>query len=94
MAKGTIAKQEVISKIQSAFGSDFAGENAGKAYVWADDGGERVQIAIALTCPKVPYGEAPAQTLDFDLVETPKPQVDVTQEEKDNLAQMMARLGL
>ena len=30
-------------------------------YVWANDDGERVQIALAMTCPKVPLedGSAP-----------------------------------
>ena len=37
-----------------AFGADYIGEQDKKIYVWADDGGERVQIAIAMTCPKTP----------------------------------------
>ena len=53
MAKGAIAKQAVIDKIKSAFGADFIGEYDKKIYVWAVENGERVQIAISLTCPKV-----------------------------------------
>ena len=34
MAKGAIAKQEVIKKIQSAFGTDFLGEFDKKIYVF------------------------------------------------------------
>ena len=57
-AKGNVAKATVIEKIKEAFGENFIAEVDKKAYVWADDGGERIQIAIALTCPKVPI-EAP-----------------------------------
>lgn len=57
-AKGNVAKTTVIEKIKQVFGDDFIAEVDKKAYVWADDGGERIQIAIALTCPKVPI-EAP-----------------------------------
>lgn len=57
-AKGNVAKATVIEKIKEAFGENFIAEVDRKAYVWADDGGERIQIAIALTCPKVPI-EAP-----------------------------------
>lgn len=53
-AKGAQAKLDVIAKIQEAFGDNFIGEVDKKIYVWANDGGEMVQIAIAMTCPKVP----------------------------------------
>lgn len=58
-AKGTVAKQQVISRIQKAFGNDFIGEVDKKVYVWATENGERIQIALALTCPKTPVA-APA----------------------------------
>ena len=56
--KGNVAKATVIEKIKQIFGDDFIAEIDKKAYIWADDGGERIQIAIALTCPKIPI-EAP-----------------------------------
>ena len=46
-AKGTQAKIEVLNKIKEAFGKDFIGEIDKKIYVWAQDTGERVQIAIS-----------------------------------------------
>lgn len=52
MAKGSIAKTNVVAKLEAAFGADYIGEFDKKVYVFADDGGERVQIAIAMTCPK------------------------------------------
>ena len=47
MAKGAIAKQVVINKIAEAFGADYIGEVDKKLYVWADENGEKIQIAIA-----------------------------------------------
>lgn len=42
MARGAIAKEEVIRKIADAFGESFIGEVDKKIYLWANDGGERV----------------------------------------------------
>lgn len=53
--RGTIAKNNVANKIAECFGSDFLGEDGKRYYVQADDGGETIQVAIALTCPKVPF---------------------------------------
>ena len=67
MAKGAIAKQNVINKLQAAFGADYIGEYDKKYYVWSQENGERVQIAISLTCPKVPVEvSATAATGDFN----------------------------
>lgn len=104
MAKGAIAKQEVIEKIASAFGEDFIGEVDKKIYVWSEENGERVQVAIALTCPKVPVNignSMPTNDLgdwDFsdDAVTTPTPieRAEITPEEKAKVADLMSRLGL
>lgn len=106
MAKGTTAKENVEKKIASAFGEDYIGNFDKKLYVWANDGGERVQIAISLTCPKVLVGGENAASnkkgagdYDFteestDIIVTPKAQVEVTQEEQQNLADLLAKFGL
>ena len=103
MAKGAIAKQQVVEKLKSIFGDDYIGENSSKHYVWANVGGERVQIAISLTCPKNPIGTVDMSSafgdgIDFDapavVVQTKFEPAEITQEEQDNLAIMMARLGL
>ena len=62
--KGTVAKAKVIEKIKEALGADFIGEVDKKVYVWADDGGEKIQVALSLTCPKVPIeiDAVPAET--------------------------------
>ena len=58
--RGTVAKANVTAIIQKAFGSDFVGTQDGKLYVWADDGGNKVQISIAMTCPKTGIAVEPA----------------------------------
>lgn len=105
MAKGNTAKEYVEKKIIEAFGSDFVGISDKKIYVYADDGGERVQIAISLTCPKVQIecGPAPKQTVVNDnsapWEEAPAPVITETptepdQKELDNLAAMLEKFGL
>ena len=99
MAKGAQAKINVTNKIANAFGEDWIDEVNKKLYVWADDGGERVQISIALTCPKTPV-DAPDKNFvpdnDWSEDETPaqKKAVEITDEEKKNIADLMQRLGL
>ena len=103
MAKGTVAKQNVVAKLKEVFGENYIGENANKHYVYADDGGEKVQIAISLTCPKNPIGTVDMSSafgdgLDFEaepvLVQTKFEPAEITPEETKNLADLMASLGL
>lgn len=101
--KGQIAKEQVVKIISQAFGKDYIGEFDKKHYVWANDGGEKVQIAIALTCPKVLRGieETSPTALNFDdddenfatEATTFKP-AEISQEEQDTLAELMSKLGL
>ena len=102
-AKGALAKQEVINKIKEVFGADYIGESGGKHYLWAKDGGEKVQIAVSLTCPKNPIGTVDMSSafgggIDFEaepvLVQTKFEPAEITQQEKDTLADLMNRLGL
>ena len=105
MAKGAIAKAEVIKKIQTAFGADYVGEYDKKIYVWAQENGERIQVAISLTCPKVPVAvqSAPATNAngdwDFENTETTVSTdefapAEFSEEERQNVTDLMARLGL
>lgn len=103
MARGANAKIQVENIIKEAFGENFAGVADKKLYVWADDGGERVQIAIAMTCPKtnVDFGETggfiePGATTGVyagKRIET-QPIVEMTPEEQENIATLIAKLGL
>lgn len=102
MAKGNIAKENVVDKIKSALGADWIGEFDKKYYCWADDGGARIQVAIALTCPKVYRGVEETAATEFNFDDDAEPATEatgfkpaeITQEEQDTLAELMAKLGL
>ena len=87
--KGTIAKQNIENKIKEVFGADYIGIFDKKLYLWSDDGGERVQVALTMTCPKVFVGvDTSTETPDeFQPAE-------ITQQEQDNLKMLIERLGL
>ena len=104
MAKGTIGKQNVINKIKQAFGADFIGEYDKKIYIWTTENGERIQIALSLTCPKVPVAISGNPTTgDFNF-EDDAPNVvvaagayqpaEITKEERERVNDLMKRLGL
>ena len=102
MSMGANAKSIVENKIRDAFGENFVGVYDKKIYVQADDGnGEMVQIAISLTCPKVPLaaGGIAADGLDFNNMPAPgtatefKP-AEITVEETENIRKLIAELGL
>lgn len=96
MARGNIAKSQVIDKLAAAFGEDYLGEVDKKHYVLADDGGETVQIAIALTCPKnpIPIGEkSSVEKSSVEFINFEEPKVEMTQAERDKIAELKERLG-
>lgn len=104
MAKGAIAKVNVANKLAESFGQDYIGEYDKKYYVWADDGGERVQIAISMTCPKNPVATVVQADKDGGInFDNPTPAIvaptafspaEITDEEKANITALMERLGL
>ena len=103
MARGSQAKNKIAEKIKNLYGTDYVGESGGKYYVYENDGGEKVQIAISLTCPKNPIGaidmsNAFGDGLDFEaepvLAQTKFEPAEITEQEKDNLKALMDRLGL
>ena len=104
MARGTIAKQNVVNQLQSAFGQNWIGEYDKKYYVWSQENGERIQIAISLTCPKVPVEVSSAPIAgDFNF-EDDAPNVvvaasgyqpaEITDDERDRVRDLMKMLGL
>ncbi len=103
MAKGSVAKEKVVEKLKSAFGADYIGEFDKKVYLWADDGGERVQIAIAMTCPKNMINTVDTNTLNYnsgrdfsnnDTVIVAPENVEISEREKEDVRKLMQRLGL
>ena len=104
MARGAIGKQNVINKIKEAFGADFIGEYDKKIYVYTQENGERIQIAISLTCPKtqVAVADAPA-TGDFNFEDDAPSTVvaagayqpaEITTEERERVNDLIKKLGL
>ena len=103
MAKGQIAKDYVAAKLKEVFGADFLGEADKKIYVQAPENGEKIQIAISMTCPKTPveFANAPVirrGMIDFEAgdvaVATPTPVAEVSDAERETIAEMMKRFGL
>ena len=104
MAKGVKAKSEVHDRIKKAFGSDYIGEFDKKIFVWGnDEGGQKMQIAITMTCPKTPVGnivEEKKEAFDWSedvtktgMVGTFKP-IEIEDSEREKVAELMKKLGL
>ena len=100
MARGAEAKKKVIEKIKEAFGDNFIGEANNRYYVYATEAGEKMQIAISLTCPKTPVVLEGVPSFDggFDFsvppIAKPEPVTEIKQEELDNVQALTERLGL
>lgn len=102
MARGSEAKQKVANKLAEAFGKDWIGEFEKKYFVWAEENGERVQIAISLTCPKNPVGQVSSNSMELNfenMGETKASPVnfqpaEITEDERENVRKLMERLGL
>lgn len=106
MPRGSLAKENIVKQLATAFGEAYIGEYDKKVYLWADDGGEKVQIAISMTCPKVPIvvdNTVSTDDGDWDFSDTPKtpiiavssaPPAEITEQEMENLNTLLAKLGL
>lgn len=99
MAKGAIAKQTVEDIIRNAFGKDFIGidPSTKKIYVQAEEDGQMVQVAIAMTCPKVAFSISnitdgfPEENLTSPTEYKP---AEITENELDNVRKLIKELGL
>ena len=106
MAKGNIAKENLINKIIEVMGDAYLGTYDKKYYFIVPENGEKVQVAISMTCPKNPVEFAAAVDTDNDWDfsdDKPKSTVtavtnaapaEITQDEKDNIAALRERRGL
>lgn len=107
--KGSIAKDNLINKIIKDNKDAYIGCIDKKYYFWAEENGERMQIAISMTCPKAPVAAVNTANLDFgnskaeiNFEEDDKIAVahstfapaEISEEELQNVAELMARLGL
>lgn len=116
MAKGQIAKQEIMNKILNLFGENAFLYNDGKEIrINTQENGEDIQIKLTLTAAKTAVvigednalpGEKITQTPDnsanFNFPPSatqasgsvPGVTIQVTEEEKQNVKNMLAALGL
>lgn len=109
MAKGSAAKQEVMATILEAFGDNAFLYNAGKEIrVNCKENGEPVQIKLALTAAKVAVEPGDdvvlpgAGLVKNDASPFPEPlvnkavdmRIEASDDEKANVAALMASLGL
>lgn len=104
MAKGAVAKSEIFEKMLEAFEGSFMYNSGKELRIPWDEGGNEVQIKVALTCAKEnvnPTGEVlvkpAAAAKEQDALTgfpAPKKRVEVTEEEKKNVEDLLKALGL
>ena len=98
MARGNEAKNNLIKRIATALGSDYAGasEDNKKFYFWSNEDGEKLQVCVTMTVPKTPvqFDNMPASNNGFDEGAIKSQHVDMSQDEKATLDRLMEELGL
>ena len=102
MARGNLAKEQVNKIIEKAFGPDYITIDGSKIYVWAQDGNERVQIALAMTCPKTPIetdntvrSNEPENVFNnYGAAKASASANDMSEQEQETIRALMERLGL
>lgn len=101
MAVGEEAKTKLINKIIEALGDSYIGCVDKKYYFISYENGSEKQVAISLTCPKNPVAVSGAPVvrsggIDFEAepVLTAPKATEVSEEERQTVADMMRRLGL
>lgn len=99
MAKGAQAKEALIKRFATAVGADYCGELDKKYYFWSVENGERVQIAVSMTCPKTPIEfQGNGGDLNFDndtSVSTPATSpMTMSEDEAATLERLMKELDL
>lgn len=104
MAKGAVAKEQIFQKMLEMFNGSFMYNGGKELRIPWDENGEEVQIKVALTCAKEnvypdnaprEIAAAPSQgPVIGSLAETKPENVEPTEEEKKNLEDLMAALGL
>ena len=92
--RGSVAKLFVENKIKEMFGENFIGSADKKLYVLADDGGQKVQIAISLTCPKVGLDIEGKGFVDDISTYTGEPVIEITPEEEETIQTLIKKLNL
>ena len=106
MARGNEAKDNLINQFIKAAGDNYLGTYDKKYYFLANEGGEKIQVAVTLTCPKtaIEFAVVAEPDGDWDFTDdapktastliTNAPPAEITETEIANIAEMMKKLGL
>lgn len=104
MARGSLAKEEIFSKILETFEGSFVYNNGKEVRIPWMEGNNLVQIKVTLTCAKDnvdPTGEVLVKSAAAPKEEgaptgfpTPHKKVEVSEEEKKNVEDLLSALGL
>ena len=92
--RGTQAKQIVIAKIKEIFPEAF--EYGKELRIPLEEDGQRVEIKVALTCAKTNVGGdgSSVESQVESNVAVNAPAAAPSEEEKQNISDLMSRLGL
>lgn len=96
MARGANSKQLVINKIMEIYPEAFLYNGGKELRIPFEEDGERVEIKVALSCAKTNVGgnDGPAESgIEINDIPNTAP-APPSDEEKQNIANLMARLGL
>ena len=107
--RGTLAKQVLINKIIGALSEEYVGTADNKYYFAIPENGQKVQVCISMTCPKVELSADGTKKdpkndkgIDFDkfLADAPpkpivntKARVEPQEEEMENKRKLLSALG-
>lgn len=99
MAKGAIAKKEILEKLKNTFENSFMQDDKILRIPWTE-GGEPLEIKVTLTAAKDILGGGANEDFDWsdspkaDPVEATPAAAAPTKEEKENVANLLKQLGL
>ena len=100
MAKGQASKELFYNKLLEVFPGSFMYNGNKEVRIPFEEGGEVVQLKIAATCAKIPVPdpEHESETVVFNVnspvADAPQASAEITDEEKQNVADLLASLGL
>lgn len=108
MAKGGTSKDKLIDALKAALPENWVGMDDKKRAVFEFvEDGEPIQVAVALTCPKVliPRQGAPSPTITSpssdagafitaDVAAKEKERLEISDEERKNVDTLLSNLGI
>ena len=92
MARGSLAKEEIVKKILETFDGSFL--NGKELRIPMEENGEVVQIKVGLTCAKVNIEDVGSAPEISSPVPASQEKIEVSETEKQNVQKLMENLGL